>query len=166
MPEPDERKPAVIPIEEGETVYINFVSRGKRAGLFVKCTTYPTDCTALAIWESPFNRRIGETWFKPDPVRAAELAERKRCKAKLSEAKAKAQRESDYPLMASLRDVMDAIDAPEPEPSEYERGVRDSIQTLERLQPGVQADDHARRAAYTYAARLLRESLLHPEPTP
>jgi hypothetical protein len=99
----------------------------------------------------------------PDPVRAAVLAERERCKAL-------ARRELGG--RAELRDrdrLLAAIDAPDETVSEYERGQRamrkEAVYQL-RLIAGDQKGDPAEYAIWAKAADIVGDVAVHTEPPP
>lgn len=119
-----------------EPILIEIPKRG-RLPVVAKCC----DAWAVTIEFEAFTSPIGQQepyltvngpgsrYFKipllEDPVRAAELEERERCRRCVANEMDKATAAHDCPSAHKLGKALAAIDAPDEEVSEYERGRRD-----------------------------------------
>ena len=128
-----ETKPVVIEIEDGETQDLLF-RRGTHTAACEVGEWKANSCIVI------YNRSLRPTGaseapmfipLRPDPVRAAEIAERERCRKSATDAVVGVLAPGN-PLDDCRAAIIAAIDAPDETVSEYERGQREMRDRLIR----------------------------------
>lgn len=118
-----ENEPVVIELTDGKMRDLPFTFGGKRVGISVKAETHTSERVALAIWELPFNRRIGEAWFKPDPARVAVLKDRERIGKRIVPILSSWGYQLEDHALQELLAAIDEPDEPDKTVSDFEQGV-------------------------------------------
>lgn len=103
-----ETKPVVIRIEDGQRVNVIVATAGKGARIQLEADLALTETGRHLVHIYGMSGRIGEVPLTPDPIRAAVLAERERCKAAF-----RAAMEEHHYAASTIDHVVDAIDAPD-----------------------------------------------------